>query len=78
MLSLFLGCLDFLISWGSNRGLCKECRSVIQRVLDHALNAASFAPQLSDTVDWDFPVPLDFNFDLLEAFDYLRADIQSI
>ncbi|KAH8894588.1 hypothetical protein GQ53DRAFT_858041 [Thozetella sp. PMI_491] len=76
-LSLFVGCLEWVTMWGSNRELCRECKSVIQRVLDHALNATGAEQQMTGLTDWDLDVPLDFNFDLLEAFDYLRPDTQA-
>jgi hypothetical protein len=60
-----------------NSNLCHECKSVIQRVLDQTLNPVP--PEghaMPDVLDWDFSsTQLDFNFDLMDTFDWMRPDI---
>jgi hypothetical protein len=43
-------------------------------VLDHNLNAPIAGGGALETLDWEFPMQLDFNFDLLDTFDWLRAE----
>lgn len=49
--------------------------AVIQHVLDHVLNApagnSSWPPEALDTMQ------LDFNFELLDTFEWLRPDMLS-
>ena len=78
-LSLLVGFLDWVNPSAPNGDLCSECKSVIQRVLDQTLNVVSTdrfaAPDPLDS--WDFPsTQLDFNFDLLDTYDWLRPDVQ--
>ena len=79
-LSLLVGFLDWVNPSAPNGDLCSECKSVIQRVLDQTLNVAPAdgftAPDPLD--GWDFSsTQLDFNFDLLDTYDWLRPDVQS-
>ena len=78
-LSLLVGFLDWINPSAPNGDLCSECKSVIQRVLDQTLNVVSTdrfaAPDPLDS--WDFPsTQRDFNFDLLDTYDWLRPDVQ--
>ena len=78
-LSLLVGFLDWINPSAPNGDLCSECKSVIQRVLDQTLNVAptdGFAAP--DPLDgWDLSsTQLDFNFDLLDTYDWLRPDVQ--
>jgi hypothetical protein len=73
-LSLFVGFLDWVNPAAPNAYLCSDCKSVIQRVLDQALNTAPSEKALPDL--WDFPnTQLDFNSDLFDTYDWLRADL---
>ncbi|KAH8897588.1 hypothetical protein GQ53DRAFT_617320, partial [Thozetella sp. PMI_491] len=72
-LLVFVTCLDWVCSWGSNREISHGCKSVIQRVLDHVLNTTTTS-EMTDTTGWDLPAPLDFNFDILDTFDYMWPD----
>ncbi|KAH8664248.1 hypothetical protein BX600DRAFT_296113 [Xylariales sp. PMI_506] len=77
-LSLLVGFLDWVGPRAPNAELCQEIKLVIQRVLDQALNTTT----PNDTImlagmDWDFGGQVDFNFDLMDTFDWLRTDTTS-
>ncbi|RYO96268.1 hypothetical protein DL766_002326 [Monosporascus sp. MC13-8B] len=77
-LSLLVGFLDWVNPSAPNGDLCSECKSVIQRVLDQTLNNTSSTNGVvggMESVGWDLPAQLDFNFDLLDTFDWLRPDV---
>ncbi|RYP55434.1 hypothetical protein DL769_010176 [Monosporascus sp. CRB-8-3] len=77
-LSLLVGFLDWVNPSAPNGDLCSECKSVIQRVLDQTLNNTSSTNGFAggtESVGWDLPAQLDFNFDLLDTFDWLRPDL---
>ncbi|KAK1965230.1 fungal-specific transcription factor domain-containing protein [Colletotrichum sublineola] len=85
-LSLLVGFLDWVSPTAPNGDLCADCKCIIQRVLDQALNgpaaSASSAvdggfPAALDAMDWDFSTQLDFNFDLLDTYDWLRPEVPS-
>lgn len=73
-LSLLVGFLGWVQPSAPNADLCADCKAIIQRVLDHHLNA----PRDDDggllALDWELTTPLDFNFELLDTFDWMRAD----
>ncbi|OTA86889.1 hypothetical protein M434DRAFT_81723 [Hypoxylon sp. CO27-5] len=73
-LSLLVAYLNWVSPWGPNGDLCNDAKSVIQRVLDRALNAASSVYEPPAVLEWDFSTQLDFNFDLLDTFDWNRPD----
>ena len=69
-LSLLVGFLDWVGPNGTNGALCSNCNAVIKSVLDHTLNSTG-------TVPWqptDLDAQIDFNFDLMDTFDWLRTD----
>ncbi|OLN97269.1 hypothetical protein CCHL11_07721 [Colletotrichum chlorophyti] len=85
-LSLLVGFLDWVSPTAPNGDLCADCKTIIQHVLDQVLNgpaaSASSAvngdfPAALDAMDWDFSTQLDFNFDLLDTFDWLRPEAGS-
>lgn len=77
-LSLLVGFLDWVKPTAPNAELCKDCKSVIQRVLDQALNSApGQTPPFWEGLDMDFSTQLDFNFDLMDTFDWLRSDYEN-
>lgn len=69
-LSLLIGFLDWVRPSAPNADLCADCKAVVQGVLDHNLNVAGGEGAL-ETLDWE-GLQLDFNFDLLDTFDWLR------
>ncbi|ETS73302.1 hypothetical protein PFICI_14907 [Pestalotiopsis fici W106-1] len=74
-LSLLVGFLDWVSPTAPNAELCKDCKSVIERVLDQALNCIpGNAPAFGASINWDLSTPLDFNFDLMDTYDWLRSD----
>ncbi|KAF4981389.1 hypothetical protein FZEAL_2819 [Fusarium zealandicum] len=73
-LSLLIGFLDWVRPPAPNADLCADCKAVIQGVLDHNLNAPVAGGGALETLDWDVPMQLDFNFDLLDTFDWLRPE----
>jgi hypothetical protein len=73
-LSLLVAFLDWVSPTAPNAELCKDCKSVIQRVLDQALNASpGEAVPFLDGANWDFSTQLDFNFELMDTFDWLKS-----
>ncbi|EXK24027.1 hypothetical protein FOMG_19228 [Fusarium oxysporum f. sp. melonis 26406] len=73
-LSLLIGFLDWVRPPAPNADLCADCKAVIQGVLEHNLNAPLAGGGALETLDWGMPMQLDFNFDLLDTFDWLRAE----
>lgn len=73
-LSLLIGFLDWVRPSAPNADLCSDCKTIIQGVLDHNLNAPAGGTGALDTLDWEFPMQLDFNFDLLDTFGWLRPE----
>lgn len=74
-LSLLVGFLDWVSPSAPNADLCKDCKSVIQCVLDQALNSVpGESPLALGGMDWDFSPQLDFNFGLMDTFDWMRSD----
>ncbi|KAI3544827.1 fungal specific transcription factor domain-containing protein [Colletotrichum filicis] len=88
-LSLLVGFLDWVSPTAPNGDLCADCKVIIQRVLDQALNSPAASASsavdgglpagvmLDVPMDWDFSTQLDFNFDLLDTFDWLRPEVSS-
>ncbi|KAI0849497.1 hypothetical protein F5Y00DRAFT_261629 [Daldinia vernicosa] len=76
-LSLLVAFLDWVSPSAPNGDLCNDAKSVIQRVLDQTLNAASSIYEPPAVFQWDSSTQLDFNFDLLDTFDWIRPDFPS-
>ncbi|KAJ0367560.1 hypothetical protein COL154_003214 [Colletotrichum chrysophilum] len=75
-LSLLVGFLSWVKPSAPNADLCADCKVVIQHVLDHALNDTGAVGNAMpvDISSWDVSAQLDFNFDLMDTFDWLRPD----
>lgn len=76
-LSLLVGYLTWVSPSGPNGNLCSDARSVIQRVLDQTLNTAPSVHEPPAVIDWDYSTQVDFEFDLLDTFDWNRPDFPS-
>ncbi|KAI1763101.1 hypothetical protein GGR53DRAFT_521185 [Hypoxylon sp. FL1150] len=76
-LSLLVGYLNWVSPSGPNGDLCSDAKSVIQRVLDQTLNAAPSVHEPPAVIDWNFTTQVDFDFDLLDTFDWNRPDFPS-
>ncbi|KAI1464872.1 uncharacterized protein F4812DRAFT_462195 [Daldinia caldariorum] len=76
-LSLLVAFLDWISPSAPNGDLCSDAKSVIQRVLDQTLNAASSIYEPPAVFQWDSSTQLDFSFDLLDTFDWNRPDFPS-
>ncbi|KZL86098.1 fungal specific transcription factor [Colletotrichum incanum] len=74
VLSLLVGFLKWVSPQEVNGGICVGCRSIVQRVLDEALNMGPRGNPTVDGTDWDFSAQLDFNFDLLDTFEWMRPE----
>ncbi|KAL7949350.1 hypothetical protein V8C42DRAFT_310649 [Trichoderma barbatum] len=74
-LSLLVGFLDWVRPSAPNGDLCMDCKVIIQRVLDHTLNGSVDDDSPRAALAYDFPEPLDFNFELLDTFDWLHTDV---
>ncbi|KAH6884230.1 hypothetical protein B0T10DRAFT_366071, partial [Thelonectria olida] len=72
-LSLLVGFLGWVRPSAPNADLCADCKAIIQRVLDHHLNAPRDSEGDLFALDWGLTSPLDFNFELLDTFDWMRA-----
>lgn len=73
-LSLLVGFFDWVRPPAPNANLCADCKAIIQGVLDHNLNTPPVGGGALNVIDWDIPMQLDFNFDLLDTFDWLRPE----
>jgi hypothetical protein len=79
-LSLLVGFLDWVSPGAPNADLCCSCKTVIERVLDHTLNAGAHASSSTvPALEWeDFAAASFgdyFNFDLLDTFDWMRPEV---
>ncbi|RFU78617.1 hypothetical protein TARUN_3587 [Trichoderma arundinaceum] len=74
-LSLLVGFLDWVRPSAPNGDLCMDCKVIIQRVLDHTLNGSVDDDSPRAALAYAFPEPLDFNFELLDTFDWLHTDV---
>ncbi|KAL5092837.1 hypothetical protein Trisim1_000572 [Trichoderma cf. simile WF8] len=74
-LSLLVGFLDWVRPSAPNGDLCMDCKVIIQRVLDHTLDGSVDGNSPRAALAYDFPQPLDFNFDLLDTFDWLHTEV---
>jgi hypothetical protein len=74
-LTLLVGFLDWVPATAANGRLCLNCKNVIRRVLDHTLNAPPQQPAGLgvDGMDWSFEAQPEFQFDLLDTFDWVRT-----
>jgi hypothetical protein len=79
-LSLVVAFLDWMRPSAPNGTLCADSKLIIQRVLDEHLNAPDerVGGEMLESVDWGYPMQLDFNFDLLDTFDWLRPGGEEI
>lgn len=74
-LCLLVGFLGWVKPHASNGDLCANCKAVIQAVLDYSLNHPIDMPYMPPVIaDWDLPGQLDFDFDLMDTFEWLRTD----
>lgn len=71
-LSLMVGFFDWVRPSAPNAKLCVNCRNIIQQVLDQCLNTSADKIGV-DFPGWDFGDQPDFNFELMDTFDWLRA-----
>ncbi|KAH8896199.1 hypothetical protein GQ53DRAFT_792147 [Thozetella sp. PMI_491] len=76
-LSIFVSFLDCISPAAPNSDLCADCKTVVQHVLDQTLNPVPGSDTIPGSMDWDFSGQIDFNFDLLDTFDWLRPDFAS-
>ncbi|KAK1984980.1 hypothetical protein LZ30DRAFT_747498 [Colletotrichum cereale] len=79
-LSLLVGFLKWVSPQEVNGSICVGCRNIVQRVLDEALNTGPHGggggggPPTADGTERGFPEQLDFNFDLLDTFEWMRPE----
>lgn len=84
-LFLLIGFLDWVSPNAPNSDLCRSCKRVIRLVLEKVTQEtppASGAPQAVPVFEpwkWDLgDTSLDFEFDLLDTFEWLRPELPSI
>ncbi|KAJ3497072.1 hypothetical protein NLG97_g2177 [Lecanicillium saksenae] len=70
-LSLLIGFFDWVRPSAPNAKLCANCRGIIQRVLDQCLNPV-VQPVVPTFPIWNLGEQPDFNFELMDTFDWLR------
>lgn len=75
-LSLLVGFFEWVSPSAPNAALCENAMVTIKHVLDATLNTgpAAAGQGAGANMDWNFSTQVDFNFDLLDTFDWLRAD----
>lgn len=75
-LTLLVGFLEWIGPSTPGAHLCNSIRTVVERVIEQALNPTpNPAPQQEFEMAWDTNLPddmNDFNFGLLDTFDWLR------
>lgn len=76
-LSLLIGFLDWVQPTAPNSDLCYKVKTIMNHVLEEALELKEAVPGGPNFLEEDFWDPsLDpnefFNFDLLDTFDWLR------
>ncbi|KAH8123835.1 hypothetical protein LI328DRAFT_125211 [Trichoderma asperelloides] len=75
-LTLLVGFLEWIGPSTPSAHLCNSIRTVVERVIEQALNPTpNPAPQQEFEMAWDTNLPEDmndFNFGLLDTFDWLR------
>ncbi|KAK7738380.1 hypothetical protein SLS53_006193 [Cytospora paraplurivora] len=86
-LSLLNGFLQWVSPHAPNGDLCTSCKTVIQHVLDHALNPppqGSLDAAANNAFDLNLDLSSDinvingyFNFDLLDTYEWLRPEMLS-
>jgi hypothetical protein len=74
-LSLLVSCLDQIRANAPNGALCANCKRIIQYVLDYRLNALEESVPRMEDLDWTLPSQVEFDFDLLDTFDWLQQDV---
>ncbi|KXJ86956.1 hypothetical protein Micbo1qcDRAFT_152534 [Microdochium bolleyi] len=76
-LSLLVGFLDWVDPAAPNAELCNDCKTVIKLVLDQTLNGSGGLemPSMASQIEFEFPRGLDFNFDLMDSFDWLGSEL---
>ncbi|EFQ25636.1 hypothetical protein CGRA01v4_02309 [Colletotrichum graminicola] len=74
-LSLLVAFLKWVSPQEVNGSICVGCRNIVQRVLDEALNAGPRGGNpAADGTTRDFTEQLDFEFDLLDTFEWMRPE----
>jgi hypothetical protein len=73
-LSLLLGFFEWVSPSAPNAVLCNNCKTTIKDVLNTTLDGPPLGQELPSVLDWNFSTQVDFNFDLLDTFDWLRGD----
>ncbi|UKZ80033.1 hypothetical protein TrVFT333_007798 [Trichoderma virens FT-333] len=82
-LSLLIGFLEWIGPGAPGAHLCNSIKTVVERVMEQALNPAIPRPITQQEFDmtWDTSLPedmSDFNFGLLDTFDWLRLPPNTI
>lgn len=70
-LSMLVGFLNWVGPGSPNRVMCRDCETVIQRVLDEHLNASRTENANLGPLGPGFPRSLGFRFELLNTFEWL-------
>lgn len=76
-LFLLVGFLDRVSPSAPNGDLCRDCKVVIRRVLEQSVGQPpGAASDVQGLAPWDVDLQpsVDFNFELLDTFDWIRAE----
>lgn len=74
-LSLLVAFLDWVDPGAANADLCKDCKTVVELMLNHALNNASSPEALfgQNQAMFEFTGGPEFDFELMDSFDWFMA-----
>ncbi|KXH27472.1 hypothetical protein CSAL01_07407 [Colletotrichum salicis] len=74
VLSLLVGFLKWVSPSEAPGSICASTMAIVQQVLDEALNGAPNSHPSGDAMEWDFAAQLEFNFDLLDTYEWMRPE----
>lgn len=74
VLSLLVGFLKWVSPSEAPGSTCASTMTIVKQVLDEALNGAPNRNLSGDAMEWDFSAQLDFNFDLLDTYEWMRPE----
>ncbi|KAK1455001.1 hypothetical protein CMEL01_03761 [Colletotrichum melonis] len=74
VLSLLVGFLKWVSPSEAPGSICASTMTIVKQVLDEALNGAPNRNPSGDAMEWDFSAQLDFNFDLLDTYEWMRPE----
>ncbi|OLN81845.1 hypothetical protein CCHL11_06973 [Colletotrichum chlorophyti] len=74
LLSMLVGFLTWVTHRDGAASNSGNCKAIVQRVLDQTLNVMPSGHPSADMMEWNFSAQMDFNFDLLDTFEWMRPE----